>query len=385
MYGNARSRVWVGNAYSEEFEVKVGVHQGSVLSPLLFIIVLEALSRSFRTGCPFELLYADDLAIIAKTKEELLVKLAEWKKQMEAKGLRVNMKKTKIMVSGPNLNTLKDSGRYPCAVCRSGVGKNSILCHGCKLWVHKKCSHIEGRLTDDPTFRCSRCRGTAQPIDSRPFQTMALEGRKLEVVDSFCYLGDTVSAGGGCCRSITNRTRVAWGKFHDLLPILKCRSISLPTRGRLYSTCVRSAMLHATECMGLTVKDTCKLQKTDRAMIRWICGVKLKDRVRSDILLDRLKIPDITETCRANRLRWFGHVQRNTGWTKRCTEMVVDGKTRLGGQKKRWRTLINEDLKLMSIPVEMTKERKEWRRAIHKRVRITSQLQPNQIGNKVIG
>ena len=44
MYANARSRVRVGEGYSEEFKVKVGVHQGSVLSPLLFIIVLEALS-----------------------------------------------------------------------------------------------------------------------------------------------------------------------------------------------------------------------------------------------------------------------------------------------------------------------------------------------------
>ena len=52
MYANARSRVRVGEGYSEEFEVKVGVHQGSVLSPLLFIIVLEALSREFRSGSP---------------------------------------------------------------------------------------------------------------------------------------------------------------------------------------------------------------------------------------------------------------------------------------------------------------------------------------------
>ena len=44
MYANERSRVRVGEGYSEEFEVKVGVHQGSVFSPLLFIIVLEALS-----------------------------------------------------------------------------------------------------------------------------------------------------------------------------------------------------------------------------------------------------------------------------------------------------------------------------------------------------
>ena len=50
MYADARSRVRVGKGYSEEFEVKVGVHQGSLLSPLLFLIVLEALSREFRAG-----------------------------------------------------------------------------------------------------------------------------------------------------------------------------------------------------------------------------------------------------------------------------------------------------------------------------------------------
>ena len=57
MYSNARSRVRVGEGYSEEFEVKVAFHQGSVLSPLLFIIVLEALSRKFRCGVPWEDLY----------------------------------------------------------------------------------------------------------------------------------------------------------------------------------------------------------------------------------------------------------------------------------------------------------------------------------------
>ena len=70
MYSNARSRVPVGEGFSEEFEVKVGVHQGSVLSPLLFIIVLEALSREFRCGVPWEDLYADDLVIIAESLEE---------------------------------------------------------------------------------------------------------------------------------------------------------------------------------------------------------------------------------------------------------------------------------------------------------------------------
>ena len=60
MYKGLGSRVRVDDGYSEEFGVRVSVHQDSVLIPLLFIIVLEALSRNYHTGCPWELLYTDD-------------------------------------------------------------------------------------------------------------------------------------------------------------------------------------------------------------------------------------------------------------------------------------------------------------------------------------
>ena len=189
MYKDVRSRVRVCDGYSEEFGVGVGVHQGSVLSPLLFIIVLEALSREFRTGCPWELLYADDLMISAESMEELLVKVQTWKTEMEKKGLRVNMGKTKIM----------ESGKYPCGVCHSGVGSsNAIFCGGCKHWVHKKCSGILGPLRPDPEFRCARCLGTARAIDEREVSEVEVGNEKLEVVPEFCYLGDMLSSGGGC-------------------------------------------------------------------------------------------------------------------------------------------------------------------------------------------
>ena len=93
LYRGARSSVRIGDTYSEEFQVKVGVHQGSVLSPLLFITVLEVLSREFCTGCPWEFFYADDLVIMSKTLNELLEKLKTWKKGMEAKGLKQTWQK----------------------------------------------------------------------------------------------------------------------------------------------------------------------------------------------------------------------------------------------------------------------------------------------------
>ena len=63
--------------------------------------------------------------------EELLVKVKTWKTEIEKKGLRLNMGKTKIMESGINLDVLKKSGKYPCGFCLTGVGSNNaILCGG---------------------------------------------------------------------------------------------------------------------------------------------------------------------------------------------------------------------------------------------------------------
>ena len=157
MYYNARSRVRVNGQYSEECGVGVGVHQGSIISPLLFILVLEALWREFCTGVPSECLYVDDLVLMADTKEGCISKLKAWKAGMESKGFCTNMKNTKFLASGDDQYVLQNSGKYPCATCCSGVGRNSILCSQCMLWVLKTCSGIIKRLVEDPTYICPRC------------------------------------------------------------------------------------------------------------------------------------------------------------------------------------------------------------------------------------
>ena len=135
------------------------MHQGSVLSLLLFICVLEALSREFRTGCPEEMLYADDLVLTSETMEGLLLKLKTWRKAMESKGLRVNVAKTKVMISGCSVGKPQEKGKFPCSVCGKGVGSNSIFCSTCKHWVHKKYiiksgltpSNIESKTPSKPS------------------------------------------------------------------------------------------------------------------------------------------------------------------------------------------------------------------------------------------
>ena len=159
--------------------------------------MLEALLRQFGTGVQWELLYADDLAVMADSLEECIARLKVWKEGMERKGLRVNMKKTKLMVLGPGLDLLRDSGAFPFAVCWSSVGVNSIQCSQCMYWVHMKCSGVKGRLAEDPKYVCPRCCDQAPPIDNRHVTQVDVDGTQLNVGSNFCYLGDMLCAGGG--------------------------------------------------------------------------------------------------------------------------------------------------------------------------------------------
>ena len=157
MYKNAKTSVKVNGVGGRDFPVEVGVHQGSVLSPLLFIIVMEALSRRFDDrGLPWELLYADDLVLLADSEDDLKRKLQRWKNGLEEKGLRVNVGKTKVMKCGVGLQKVVDSRKYPCGVCGKSVDANSIQCTLCMKWVHKRCSGISRKLRakDVETFKC---------------------------------------------------------------------------------------------------------------------------------------------------------------------------------------------------------------------------------------
>ena len=75
------------------------------------------------------------------------------------------------------------------------------------------------------------------------------------------------------------RVRSAWGKFCELLPLLTNQAIPLKSRGKVYNSCIRSVMLSDSECWVLTTADVQRLQQNKRAMIYWICEVKVSDKI----------------------------------------------------------------------------------------------------------
>ncbi|XP_047470216.1 uncharacterized protein LOC125025923 [Penaeus chinensis] len=98
-YRGARTTVRTKYGRTDEFTIGVGLHQGSILSPFLSIVVLDVISENFRTGLPWELLFADNLVVVADSVEELQRRWLKRQIGMERKGLKVNTKKTEVMAS----------------------------------------------------------------------------------------------------------------------------------------------------------------------------------------------------------------------------------------------------------------------------------------------
>ena len=102
------------------------MHQGSVLSPLLFAIVVDVITKNARRDVINELLYANDLVLMSDTMKDIKERFWNWKDAQERKDLEIKTRKTKVMVSGSERDLFK-SKIDPCGVCWSRVMANSML------------------------------------------------------------------------------------------------------------------------------------------------------------------------------------------------------------------------------------------------------------------
>ena len=162
------------------------------------MIVIEAISREFRIALPWELLYAYDLVVIAETEDDLIKRLNEWNDNVENRGMRVNMNKTKVMTSGERQKQVQKG------VCGRGVGSNSVQCISCQKWVHKKCSGIKDNMVK--VIKSFTCKGCLNPVTSAGRTSVDIgASANLELVDTFCYLGDMLSVVGDAAAAMEAR------------------------------------------------------------------------------------------------------------------------------------------------------------------------------------
>ena len=95
-------------------------------------------------------------------------------------------------------------------------------------------------------------------------------------------------------------------------------------------------MLHGSETWPVRKENEVALERAEMTMVRWLCRVKLQDRVPSKELRGRLGLHDIISVLQQNRLQWYGHVLRkeDNDWVKKCMEYVVQSARPRADQRK---------------------------------------------------
>jgi len=161
-----------------------------------------------------------------------------------------------------------------------------------------------------------------------------------------------LSVDGDADAAIDARIRIGWNKFRQLVPLLTNKDVSLIMRGRLYRS----------ETWLLRKENVVALDRAEMRMVRWMCGVKLKDRLPSKELRERLRIDDIALVLQQNRLRWYGHVLRkdDDDWVKKCMQYEVDGPRPRGRPKRTWRDVVREDCQARKLKKEDAMDRCKW-------------------------
>ncbi|KAK3574628.1 hypothetical protein QTP86_011544 [Hemibagrus guttatus] len=164
MYERSRTVVRCAVGQTEEFNVEVGLHQGSALSPFLFAMVMDQLSEEVRQESPWTMMFADDIVICSESREQVEENLERWRFALERRGMKVSRSKTE----------------YMCVNEREGSG------------------------------------------------TVRLQGEEVKKVQEFKYLGSTVQSNGECGKEYGGMIREvfqypAWGKDISLQLMELCQ------------------------------------------------------------------------------------------------------------------------------------------------------------------
>ena len=115
---------------------------------------------------------------------------------------------------------------------------------------------------------------------------------EVETVNRFCYLGDRLNASGGCEAAVTARVRIGWVRFRECGELLIGNRFPLKMKDKVYCCCVRSAILYGSETWCLKENEKPILRRTERAMVRAMCGQKVVDRKTTEKQMDMLGLKE---------------------------------------------------------------------------------------------
>ena len=302
MYEGSETVVRCAVGTTKSFKVKVGLHQGSALSPFLFAVIMDRLTDEVRREPPWTMLFADDIVICKETREEVERRLESWKYALERRGMKVSRSKTKYLcINGGN---------------------------------------------DD--------------------ETVKMEDTKVPRVKEFKYLGSTVQESGGYEREVKKRVQAGWNGWRRVSRVICDKRLPARVKGKVYSSMVRPAMVYGLETVTVTKKQVEEMEVAEMKMLRFTMGVTRKDKIRNEHIRSTVKVEQLRMKMREGRLRWYGHVMRRDQEYvgRKMMEMELPGKRRRGRPKRRFLDVVKEDMKEVGVKEMDIEDRKMWRMMI---------------------
>ncbi|KAI0501450.1 hypothetical protein KFK09_016395 [Dendrobium nobile] len=131
---------------------------------------------------------------------------------------------------------------------------------------------------------------------------------------------------------------------------------------------VRTIMLYGAECWPLKEKHNIKLNVLEMRMLRWMSGFTLRDRIRNEHILEKVRVALVEDKIRESRLRWFGHIKQWPSDDLFRKVVMLDltyVKKGRGKPKKIWLENIRNDISLLDLDENLTFNRIQWRKKIH--------------------
>ena len=298
IYRDYRCQVIHNGRLSEPFEVTAGVRQGCLLSPIIFLMVLDGVMRKVTsrprglqwgiTGRLEDIDFADDLCLLSQRMDDMKEKLEELNEEGKKVGLKINYEKTKEI----RLNT-------------------------------------------------------------RNHQQLVVNGKIIEEVDYFKYLGSVVSKSGGTDEDVTGRIKKAKGAFAQLAPVWRSNQLRRSTKLSIFETNVKSVLLYACQTWKVTKSISRKLQIFINKCLRRIFDIRWPEKITNEELWKRANQGPINDIIKKRKYGWLGHtLRRPDNVSCQALEWNPQGNRRRGRPKITWKR---------SVEKEISEEGKSWR------------------------
>ena len=307
MYEGVVTSVRACDGETRDFPINIGLHQGSALSPYIFALVMDLITKNIQREIPWCMLFADDVVLIDGSRIGVNRQLELWRETLESKGFRLSRTKTEYM----------------------------------------KCEFSSVRSDDGD---------------------VTLAGRVVPKKESFRYLGSMLQFDGEIDKDDSLRIQAGWVKWRLASGILCERKIPQKLKGKFYRTAIRPAMLYGAECWPTKRQHVQKISVAEMRMLRWSCGHTRRDRIRNEDIREKLGVAPIEEKLVQYRLRWFGHIQRRPYDAPVRAGILgrAEGPKRGRGRPKMtWEEIIKRDLSNWSLSEELVVDRSAWKLAIH--------------------